>query len=38
MGEEAAWALEHAVFLPGRIGDRAVSVCAMLPFDLDIKP
>ncbi len=38
VGEEAAWALEHAVFLPGRIGDHAVSVCAMLPFDFDIKP
>jgi hypothetical protein len=38
MGQEAAWALEHAAFLPGRIGDRAVSVCALLPFDFDIKP
>ena len=38
LSDEAAWALEQAVFRPGRIGDRAVSVCAILPFDFDIRP
>lgn len=37
-GPRGSLALEHAAFLPGRIGDRAVSVCALLPFDFDSKP